>query len=109
MLSRLVHNLEGFLYHENHAGSRGLIAYVNEPLRGTNKLNGHDILVIGFYVRGSLGAVPHLIYVDQDGSMGESELSEVNINWRFDDRSHKWLEVDTGEELGDDGDGSFED
>lgn len=88
-----------------------MIAYVNEPLRGTNNLNGHDILVVGFYVPvSSLGAVsmtatPRLIYVDQDGSMGESDLSDVNINWRFDDRSHKWLEVDTGEELGVDVDG----
>lgn len=78
-----------------------MIAYIDLPLRGTYKVNGHDVLVVAmYYDAGSVGVV----FVDQDGSMGQSSLFEININWRFNDRTRKWMDVDTGEELGGDGD-----
>ena len=90
-----------------------MIAYIELPLRGTYTVNGHDILVIGLAYSNRRGPVtgPELrngdvrvIFVDQDGSMGQATLSEVNINWRFDDKRRKWIDVDTGDDLGSDDD-----
>ena len=78
-----------------------MIAYIDMPLRGTYTVNGHDILVVAlYYDGGSAGAV----FVDQDGSMGQARLSDLSINWRYDDRRHKWVDVDTGADLGEDDD-----
>lgn len=85
-----------------------MIAYIDLPLRGTNTVNGHDILVIGLYADGA-PAHTGVIYIDQDGSMGQAQLSEVNINWRFDDNRRKWLDVDTGEDMGESDDGEQSD
>lgn len=84
-----------------------MIAYIDLPLRGTNITNGHDILVVALVLPtpNLSSAQAHVIYIDQDGSLGEASISEVNINWRFDDRRRRWVDVDTGEELDDDGDG----
>lgn len=84
------------------------IVYMDLPLRGTNIQNGHDILVIALVVpvssvgEVSQSAAPQAIYVDQDGSMGQTEITDVNVNWRYNDNTRQWLDVDTGEELGDD-------
>lgn len=79
-----------------------MITYIELPLRGTWTVNGHDILVVAFYYEhGLVGCV----FVDEDGSMGQTALSDVNINWRYDNNRHKWVDVDTGEDLGDTDDG----
>lgn len=88
-----------------------MITYIDLPLRGTYTVNGHDVLVIALVVkRMEAGAASDdyigVVFVDQDGSMGEALPSEININWRFDDRRRKWVDVDTGEDLDDDGEGS---
>lgn len=79
-----------------------MITYIEAPLRGVHSVSGHDILVVAFFL---VADYPRLIYVADDGSMGTAEIGEVNINWRFDDRDRKWLEVDTGEELAEREDG----
>ena len=40
-----------------------------------------------------------VIYIDDDGSLGQGHLSDFKVNWRFDENSRRWLNVDTGEEL----------
>lgn len=83
-----------------------MIAIIDLPLRGTNKLDGHDVMVIGFFVEGTRvgevvhGGPPRVLYIDQDGDLMEANLSEININWRFDDKIRRFVDVDTGEELG---------
>lgn len=81
-----------------------MIAIVDLPLRGTNTITGHDVLVIALALArqevGNTAAENFLVvYVDQDGSLGQARLDEVNINWRFNDRTRKWVDVDTGEEI----------
>lgn len=81
-----------------------MIAYIDLPLRGTYTVNGHDILVVAMAtspVRVNGRPQVFVVFIDEDGSMGQAELSEVNINWRFDNNHHKWVDVDTGEDLGD--------
>lgn len=81
-----------------------MITYLELPLSGTYKVNGHDVLLVGLYMeQGQAGCV----YVDQDGSMGQAQLSDIVVNWRFDDNRRKWIDVDTGDDLeSGDGDGS---
>lgn len=81
-----------------------MIATIDLPLRGTNTVNGHDVLVIALALaRQEVGNTAdenfRVVYVDQDGSMGQARLDEININWRFNDRTRKWVDVDTGEEI----------
>jgi hypothetical protein len=78
-----------------------MIAYIDLPLRGTYTVNGHDVLIVAMYFEHGLAGC---VFVDQDGSMGQGSLADFNINWRFSDKRRKWLDVDTGEELGSDDD-----
>jgi hypothetical protein len=78
------------------------------PIKGNYTVNGHDILVVGLVAGSPVDGHPKIsvVFVDQDGSMGQCALSEVNVNWRFNDRSRRWIDVDTGDDLeGDSGDG----
>ena len=86
-----------------------MITYLDAPLRGTNTIDGHDILVVALVAGPVTNDHPRIsaVYIDQDGSMSQVPMSEVNVNWRFDDRKHRWVDVDTGEDLEqDDDDGS---
>lgn len=82
-----------------------MITYISEPLRATHSVTGHDVLIIALFVPiqviGTVSATqtPRVVYVTDDGAMGQAEIGELNINWRFDDRERKWLDVDTGEDL----------
>ena len=93
-----------------------MIATIELPLRATNTITGHDVLVIAVYVpieqvgQVSHSKTPRVIYVTDDGSLGEAEIGEVNINWRFNEKTRRWVDVDTGEDLetNDDGESSNE-
>lgn len=83
-----------------------MIAIIDLPLRATHKLDGHDVLLIGIATRTTrVGETSSesfaAICVDQDGDVVVTPLEEVNVNWRFDDKRRKWLDVDTGEDLED--------
>lgn len=88
-----------------------MITYIDLPLRGENVVTGHDVLVIAFYLPAHSGTSvgePHLIYVNDDGRLGTAALADITINWRFDDRTRKWIDVDTGEDMEED-DGESQD
>ena len=79
-----------------------MIAYIDLPLRGQSTVTGHEVLIVALYEAKTGGLF--LVCIDEDGAMEQAHLSEVKVNWRFDNNRRLWLDVDTGEEL-DDGDG----
>jgi hypothetical protein len=84
-----------------------LIAYLELPIPGIYTVNGHDVLIVAIVAGTPNDGDPQIsvVYVDQDGSMGQARLSEINVNWRYDDDRHKWIDVNTGEDLESDDDG----
>lgn len=88
-----------------------MITYLEAPLRANYTVNGHEVLIVAFYlpfyastVGSSTSDAPKAIIVADDGFMGTAAVAELNVNWRFNDRTRRWLDVDTGDELGSDDD-----
>jgi len=72
------------------------VAVVDPAFRATSIHTGHELLVIAITQDPQLGL--GLLCIDEDGSLGSYLLPDINMNWRYDNRKHKWVAADLEEE-----------
>ena len=71
------------------------VAVVDPAFRATSTVTGRELLVVAITQDpNGLG----LLCIDEDGTLASHRLTDINMNWRYDNRKHKWVAADLEEE-----------
>lgn len=72
------------------------ITIIEKPFSATSKVNNHELLLIALSAD-QTGYV-HGVCVDDEGNVSNMQLADININLRYDDRRHVWVDANLAPE-----------